>query len=149
MNKILNCASLCKLSECSEEEARMLWHQNIFFLFLWRHAVTSHVGKAQNFLMISDNADLLFWLSNKTFWQYEKIAWFSKPSRVVVLSAVFATTSEIGKYPSLNTQSCIRGHLCSTFRFEIWGLALKKPVFSTFSNFFNNNKKKNYKSHFM
>ena len=23
------------------------------------------------------------------------------------------------------------------------------PVFSTFSNFFNNNKKKNYKSHFM
>ena len=34
--------------------------------------------------------------------------------------------------PSLNTQSCNRRPLCSTFRFEIWVLALQKPVFPLF-----------------
>ena len=45
-------------------------------------------------------------------------------------------------HPSLNTQSCNRRPLCSTFRFEIWVLALKNPVFSTFSNLFNKKLKK-------
>ena len=44
--------------------------------------------------------------------------------------------------PSLNTQSCIRRSLCSTSRFENLSISPKKPVFSTFSNFFNIKRKK-------
>ena len=31
--------------------------------------------------------------------------------------------------PSLNTQSCIRRPLCSTFRFENQGISLKQKIF--------------------
>ena len=54
----------------------------------------------------------------------------------VFLNASYQLSRECYR-PSLNTQSCIRRPLCGTFRFEIWVLALKKPVFSTFSIFFN------------
>ena len=42
---------------------------------------------------------------------------------------------KIGPIPSLNSQSCNRRPLCSTFRFEIWVLALKKPFFQLFQLF--------------
>ena len=42
--------------------------------------------------------------------------------------------------PSLNTQSCNRRPLCSTFRFENLSISPKKPVFSTFSTFFKKKK---------
>ena len=52
--------------------------------------------------------------------------------------------------PSLNTQSCNRRHLFSTFRFENLSISPKKNCFFNFFNFFNFfQRKRNYKSHFM